>query len=99
MRFDVFRKVIGAHEFFRTFGTRKPFFAGMCPSMTLQFVRSREFFATKDPTADERPLSCVPPQMSSQVTRFTVNFIASGYMTHVLPFSCHISVPKTKNII
>lgn len=56
----------------------------MRPAMPLKLVAPGEAFPAEDPVADERSLSRVPAQVSSQVRRFTVNLPTALHVTHVL---------------
>lgn len=56
----------------------------VCPAVPLKLVAPGEAFSTKDPVANEGPLSSVPAQVSSQVRRLAVDFPAALHVTHVL---------------
>lgn len=56
----------------------------MRSAMSLQLVRARELFATKQPIAYERPLARVPAEMSSQMRCLAIDLAASRHMANVL---------------
>lgn len=52
---DVLGQVIASHKLLAALRALEPFFACMCPPMTLQLVGSRKSFPTIHPRTDEGP--------------------------------------------
>lgn len=80
---DMFGQVVGSHEPFVADGTGEPLLSGVCPEVSLEFVRAREAFSAEQPVADEGPLTGVPPQVGLQVGGFSVDFPTPGYVAAV----------------
>lgn len=56
----------------------------MCPPVSLQLVAPGEPLAAEHPVADERSLSAVPAQVSSEMGRLPVNLPAAGNVADML---------------
>lgn len=82
--FDVLVKMVAAHEPFVALAAHESLFAGVCPEVSLQFVRSSETFAAIQPVADERSLSRVPANVGTEVRGLSVDLRAVRIVTDVL---------------
>lgn len=71
----------------------------MCSPVSLQFVAPGEPLAAEHPVADERSLSAVPAQVSSEVGRLPVDLPAAGDVADMLLLLPHArpSVKRGRN--
>ncbi len=67
-------QVIAPHEPLVANFTRELFLARVRSHVTLELIRPGESLTTKCPTAQERPLTRVLPEMSAKVRCFAVDF-------------------------
>lgn len=79
--------MVGSHEFLAACDAREALLTGVGAEMALEFVGSRESFATEQPFAKEGTFASVPPEMSLKVTRFTIHLLTAGNVAQVLSLS------------
>lgn len=84
VRLQVLGQVVTAREAFGAGPAREALLTGVRAQVPLELVRARAH-----PAADERTLTCVPPQVRLQVRRLAVHLPAARHVAHVL-----LSLPR-----
>lgn len=81
---DVLGQMVTAHEAFVAFLTLKLFLTSMCSLVPLQFIGACKSLAAKYPVTYKGSLACVPPQMSTEMRCFSVDFVTAWHVADVL---------------
>lgn len=89
VRLQVFGQMVAAREALGAVRTGEALLAGVRAQVPLELVRAREALPAEHPAADERTLTCVPPQVRLQVRRLAVHLPAARHVAHVL-----LSLPR-----